>query len=187
MSSEQTATIEVVLEMDGTSQSITGSYQVYAAGVSVIPLVFILVMAMTTQMVEMALFLGILIASCIISGSLSDGFKNALSVFLIDALSDPSHVYVILFTVFLSGSVGMMQKSGGMLGFTRDISKIATSPRMGQYACMSVGVMIFFDDYSNVLLAGETMRPLTDLLSISREKLSFVVDATSAPIATISP
>jgi hypothetical protein len=74
-----------------------------------------------------------------------------------------------------------------MLGFTRDISKIATTPRTGMFACMSVGILIFFDDYSNILLAGETMRPLLDLLSVSREKLSFIVDATSAPIASISP
>ena len=142
---------------------------------------------MGTQLVELSLFLGILIASCIIYGNLADGFKNTLGVFLVDALADPDHVYVILFTDFLSGSVGMMQKSGGMLGFTRDISRIATTPKTGELACMSVGVLIFFDDYSNVLLAGQTMRPLLDLLSVSREKLSFVVDGTSAPIATISP
>lgn len=74
-----------------------------------------------------------------------------------------------------------------MLGFTRDIARIAKTPRSGQFACMTVGIIIFFDDYSNVLLAGQTMRPLMDLLSISREKLAFVVDATSAPIASISP
>jgi len=74
-----------------------------------------------------------------------------------------------------------------MLGFTRDISKIATTPRTGMFACMSVGILIFFDDYTNVLIAGETMRPLLDILSVSREKLSFIVDATSAPIAAISP
>ena len=74
-----------------------------------------------------------------------------------------------------------------MLGFTRDISKVATTPRLGQAACMMVGILIFFDDYANILLAGETMRPLLDVLSVSREKLSFIVDATSAPIASISP
>ena len=73
------------------------------------------------------------------------------------------------------------------MGFTRSISRVAKTPRTGQFACMSVGVIIFFDDYSNVLLAGETMRPLLDLLCVSREKLAFVVDATSAPVASISP
>ena len=83
--------------------------------------------------------------------------------------------------------VGMMEKSGGMFGFTRDISVIATAARSGQACCFAVGVFVFFDDYANVLLAGETMRPLLDSLFVSREKLAFIVDATAAPIASISP
>ena len=164
-----------------------GTYQAYAAGVSIIPLLFILVMALTTKMVELSLFSGIWLGLCIVTGSLADGFRRTIDTAILEALNDWGHVAVILFTVFLSGTVGMMQKSGGMLGFTRDIAKVAKTPRSGMFACMFVGIIIFFDDYSNVLLAGETMRPLLDLLHISREKLSFVVDATSAPIASISP
>ena len=52
---------------------------------------------------------------------------------------------------------------------------------------MCVGILIFFDDYANLLLTGETMKPLLDVLFVSREKLSFIVDATAAPIASISP
>lgn len=74
-----------------------------------------------------------------------------------------------------------------MIGFTKDIAKLAKTPRLGQTACFLVGLFIFFDDYANVLLAGETMRPLLDILFVSREKLAFIVDATSAPIASISP
>lgn len=182
-----TATIEVILSIDGNTVSTDGKYQVYAAGVSIIPLIWILFLAMLTQMVELTLFTGIWLGSCIVYGSLAEGFRQVIVNYLVGALADGDRVSVILFTVFLSGAVGMMQKSGGMLGFTRDIARIARTPRSGQFACFTVGVIIFFDDYSNVLLAGQTMRPLTDLLSVSREKLSFVVDATSAPIASIAP
>lgn len=54
-------------------------------------------------------------------------------------------------------------------------------------ACYCVGVLIFFDDYANTLLAGKSLRPLLDSLFVSREKLAFIVDATAAPIASISP
>lgn len=74
-----------------------------------------------------------------------------------------------------------------MIGFTISCGKIATKTRLGQLACYMVGLLIFFDDYANTLLAGQTMRPLLDTLFISREKLAFIVDATSAPIASISP
>jgi Na+/H+ antiporter NhaC len=138
-------------------------------------------------MVELSLFSAILVGACMVAGNIKDGFKSTLDTYLLNAISDVGHVYVVLFTLFLSGMVGMMQRSGGMSGFTKDVATIATSPRLGQFACFAVGCFIFFDDYANVLLAGETMRPLLDMLFISREKLAFIVDATAAPIASISP
>ena len=121
------------------------------------------------------------------AGNLRDGFKDSLAVYLVGALFDEDHVFVVLFTLFLSGMVGMMEKSGGMIGFTRFVSKFAKTQRSGQFAVYITGCMIFFDDYANCLLAGETMKPLTDLLMVSREKLAFIVDATAAPVASISP
>lgn len=74
-----------------------------------------------------------------------------------------------------------------MLGFTNAVSKIAKTPRTAQFACMLLGIIIFFDDYANVLLTGQTLKPLMDVLFVSREKLAFIVDATAAPIASVSP
>lgn len=187
---KQTSTVSVTVMMEGAeemSSTNEASYQTFRAGVTLVPLILILILALTTRAVEISLFSGVFVGACIIAGSINGGFKETCSKYIVGALADEGHVYIILFTVFLSGAVGMMQKSGGMLGFTRDISRVATTPRTGQYACMCVGLIIFFDDYSNVLLAGETMRPLLDILSVSREKLSFIVDATSAPVASISP
>lgn len=86
-----------------------------------------------------------------------------------------------------SGLVAMLEKSGGMFGFTKDIAVYATTARTGQFACFCVGILVFFDDYANTLLAGKSLRPLLDTLFVSREKLAFIVDATAAPIASISP
>lgn len=83
--------------------------------------------------------------------------------------------------------VGMLERSGGMMGFTKSIAKYAKSSRTGQFATFAIGCLIFFDDYGNTLLAGQTMRPLADVLNISREKLAFIVDSTAAPIASLTP
>jgi Na+/H+ antiporter NhaC len=155
--------------------------------VALIPLVIVLLLAVITNMVEISLCSAIFVGACMVTGNINDGFKAAIDNYILNAVADADHVYVVLFTLFLSGLVGMMQKSGGMTGFTKDVASIATTPRLGQFACFAVGLFIFFDDYANVLLAGETMRPLLDVLFISREKLSFIVDATAAPIASISP
>jgi Na+/H+ antiporter NhaC len=154
---------------------------------ALIPLLIVLILAVTTNMVELSLFSAIFVGACMVNGNVNDGFKATLDTYLLESVASVDHAYVVLFTLFLSGMVGMMQKSGGMNGFTKDVASIATTPRSGQLACFAVGCFIFFDDYANVLLAGETMRPLLDTLFISREKLAFIVDATAAPIASISP
>ncbi|GAX24958.1 hypothetical protein FisN_2Lh234 [Fistulifera solaris] len=181
------STVEVRLQVDNSSASTTAEFQVFGAGAAIAPLLIILFLAMTTKMVEFSLFTGVFVGACMIAGNINDGFKSTLDTYILGAINDEGHVFVVLFTLFLSGMVGMMQRSGGMLGFTRDVSRFATTPRLGQAACFAVGCFIFFDDYANCLLAGETMRPLLDLLSVSREKLAFLVDATAAPVASISP
>jgi len=179
--------IVVKLSLGDTSLEASGEFESYAAGVSIIPLIFVLVMAASTRMVELSLFCTIFVGSCIVNGSIIDGFKELLNNYILQALADEDHGYVYLFTLFLSGLVGMLEKSGGMSGFTRDVQRFAKAPRSGQFACFGIGIFVFFDDYANVLLAGETMRPLLDMLCVSREKLAFIVDATAAPIASISP
>lgn len=73
------------------------------------------------------------------------------------------------------------------MGFAKEIAVYAKNARSGQFATFFIGLLVFFDDYGNTLLAGLTMRPLADILNISREKLAFVVDATAAPIASLTP
>jgi hypothetical protein len=101
--------VTIFLE-DDPEASTTGSgdYQTYARGASLVPLIMVLVLAMTTNMVELSLFLGIWLGACILTGGLSSGFKTTLDEFLVGALANEGHVFVILFTVFLSGAVGMM-------------------------------------------------------------------------------
>lgn len=183
-------TVTVSIYPDGDEEATTtgeATLQAYRPGVSLLPLILILVMAFTTQMVELSLFCGIWLGACLLEGSLKTGFTTTLDTFIVGALADEGHVFVILFSLFLSGAVGMMQKSGGLIGFTNTVKTYAKTPRAGQFACMAIGIVIFFDDYANLLLTGETMKPLLDVLFVSREKLSFIVDATAAPIASISP
>jgi len=80
-----------------------------------------------------------------VHGNIIDGFKQLLDDYILQALADKDHGYVYLFTLFLSGLVGMLEKSGGMSGFTRDVQKFAKTPRSGQFACFGIGIFVFFD------------------------------------------
>jgi len=88
--------------------------------------------------------------------------------------------------MLLGGMVGVFSRIGGTRGVVDEISRLATSPRRGQLATWLMGLAVFFDDYTNTLIVGNTMRPITDRLRISREKLSYIVDSTAAPVACIA-
>jgi hypothetical protein len=103
-----TTSITVVLTLDGAESDTGGEYNTYAKGVAIVPLIIVLLLAMTTRMVEFSLFTGVFVGACIINGNLNEGFKRTLDKYILEALADVDHVYVILFTLFLSGLVGMM-------------------------------------------------------------------------------
>lgn len=99
---------------------------------------------------------------------------------------DRGHMSVVLFSVLIGGMVGLISKNGGMSALVKRVSSAARSARSAQLATYFMGVLIFFDDYANTLIVGHTMRPLTDRMKISREKLAYIVDSTAAPVASLA-
>ncbi|KAL3797966.1 hypothetical protein HJC23_013204 [Cyclotella cryptica] len=187
VTSSGTHTIGVTVKVDESESSSDRDYQSFKAGTSFIPLIVVLVLAATTQMVELSLGSGIFLGCCMITGSITAGFRTMLDTYLLEALASEDHAFVMLFILFMSGLVGIIEKSGGLLGITEALRGFVKTPRSAQLAAFAAGCLIFFDDYSNCLIAGNSMRPLSDLAGVSREKLAFIVDATAAPIASISP
>jgi Na+/H+ antiporter NhaC len=95
-------------------------------------------------------------------------------------------VAIVVFSLMLGGMVGLVSRSGGTLGLVESMRPFATSSRRGQLVTWLLGLVVFFDDYANTLLVGNTMRPVSDRLRISREKLAYIVDSTAAPVASIA-
>jgi Na+/H+ antiporter NhaC len=111
---------------------------------------------------------------------------RAIDHYVIQALADPDHVSIVVFSLLLGGMVGIVSRSGGMVGLVEALTPYATNSRRGQLVTWILGILVFFDDYANTLLVGNTMRPVTDRLKISREKLAYIVDSTAAPISSIA-
>ena len=88
--------------------------------------------------------------------------------------------------MMIGGMVGIITRNGGMASIVLAIVSKAKTAIGGQVAVWLMGLMIFFDDYSNTLVVGNTARSLTDHLKISREKLAYIVDSTAAPVACIA-
>lgn len=102
------------------------------------------------------------------------------------SLANEDHLRVFLFTSLLGMQIALIHRCGGMLGVVRWAAPLARSRRGGQILTWLLGLIVFIDDYANTLLLGSTMRPITDRLKISREKLAFLVDSTAAPVSGLA-
>lgn len=153
---------------------------------SILPPIFAILLALTTRQVILSLFAGVWLGSFFVYHyNPLVSFLMTLDHYVKPALADPDHAAILIFTMMLGGLAGLITKNGGTAGLVQIVTRFATNPRRGQFVTYLLGILIFFDDYANTLIVGNTMRPITDRLKISREKLSFLVDATAAPVACL--
>ncbi len=153
---------------------------------SIIPPILAIGLALLTRQVIVALLLGVLVGATLIEGNLFFAFLRVGDQYLLNALAHKDHASIILFTTILGGMVGVLSRSGATEGIVHWLSGHVRSRRGGMISTAAMGTVIFFDDYANTLLVGSTMRPLTDRLKISREKLAWLVDSTAAPVTTVA-
>ena len=154
---------------------------------SLLPPLLAIGLALLFRDVILSLFLGVWLGAAMLSGgNVAAGFLRTVDTHMRGALVDSDHVSIILFSLLLGGMVAVMSRSGGTHGIVRLLEPLATTPRRAQLVTWAMGVLIFFDDYSNTLIVGNSMRPVTDRHRVSREKLSFLVDSTAAPVACIA-
>lgn len=161
---------------------------VIPAWLAILPPIIAILLALVTRQMIISLFAGIWFGVGIINGyNFFAGFFITFNDYLVKSLAKTDHASIIIFSLLFGGMVGIISKNGGMRGIVQMFSKYANSRRKGLLATSLLGTVIFFDDYANTLLVGNTMRPFTDKLKISREKLSYIVDSTAAPIANLAP
>jgi len=154
---------------------------------SLLPPLVAIVLALAFHDVLIALVAGIWIGTTMVAGgNPAAGFLRLIDTNVREALVNSDHMSIIVFSMLLGGMVAVIGKSGGTLGVVRALEPFATTPRRAQVVTWFMGVLIFFDDYSNTLIVGNTMRPVTDRHMVSREKLAFLVDATAAPVACVA-
>ncbi|MGM0613381.1 MAG: Na+/H+ antiporter NhaC family protein [Bacteroidota bacterium] len=161
---------------------------------SILPPLLAILMALLFKEVFTALFTGLLLGTSIIHFyqggnillSIGRGILSIVDTYIINALSDKGHLSIIVFSLLIGGMVNIITRNGGMRGVVNRLSVYASNARNGQLVTWFLGLLIFFDDYANTLVVGNTMRPVTDKLKISRQKLAYIVDSTAAPIASIA-
>jgi Na+/H+ antiporter NhaC len=157
------------------------------AWVSILPPLLAIALALLFRHVLVALVLGVWLGAWLLAGLSPVGsFTRLLDTHLVGAIADRGHASILLFSLLLGGMLGLMTQSGGAKGLARWAGSDMRTRRGGQLTTWFLGLLVFFDDYANSLLVGASMRPVTDRLRISREKLAFLVDATAAPVASLA-
>ena len=164
--------------------------QVIPAWFSILPPLTAILVALLIRSVLPALVLGLWLGAWALNGltvsGFFAGFLDGFDIYLTNAVADRDHVSIMLFTFMIAGMVGIISRNGGMRGIVELIIRGANTPKRGQVSVWTLGLLIFFDDYSNTLVVGNTSRSVTDRLKISREKLAYIVDSTAAPVATVA-
>ena len=161
---------------------------------SILPPLVAIVMALLIKEVISSLFVGILTGTLLMAlyggaspaSALGGGLLRVVDTYVVGSLFDADHVMIIVFTLIIGGMVRIITANGGMQGVVNWLSRRARGPRSGQLMTFFMDLCIFFDDYSNTLVVGNTMRPIADKLKVSREKLAYIVDSTSAPVVAVA-
>jgi Na+/H+ antiporter NhaC len=183
--------VSVLFSLSTQGAEASGAARTDYGILSILPPVIAILFALIFRQVILALLAGVWLGSFILSGYQPiPSILRIVDHYVLETLTGPGegkdHISIILFTLLLGGMVGITSRMGGMQGIVDKLSKLATTPKRGQFSVWLMGIVIFFDDYTNTLIVGNSTRPLTDKLRISREKLSYIVDSTAAPITALA-
>lgn len=164
---------------------------VYATVFALLPPVIAIDLALITKEVYTSLLAGIITGGLLYSNFNLELMINTIFFQedggMVYKLADAWNVGILVFLVMLGILVSMLNKAGGSAAFGKWASKHIKTRIGAQISVMILGVLIFVDDYFNCLTVGSVMRPVTDRHKVSRAKLSYIIDATAAPVCIIAP
>lgn len=179
---------DFAVELEGSSDS--GSSVIAAGFWSLLPPVVAIVLAIVLKEVYVALLAAVYSGALVLAGwNPWRAFTNILDpgqTGILAQASDSWNMQLIMFTLFLGAMIQVMSRSGGTRAVVNRLSRFTSTRERGQLLTWFMGLLVFFDDYANTMLVGGAMRPVTDRLRVSREKLAFLIDSTAAPIAGLA-
>ncbi|WP_101772841.1 Na+/H+ antiporter NhaC family protein [Peptostreptococcus faecalis] len=161
--------------------------------ITIIPPLLAILLAFITKNVVISLFFGVMSGCFILQVGNGENILSGIVLSFLDfisralhSLADPWNAGIILQVLCIGGVINLVGKMGGAKAIAEALAKRARSSKGAQIISWLLGLIVFFDDYANSLIVGPIMRPVFDKMNISRERLSFVIDATAAPIAGLA-
>lgn len=154
---------------------------------SILPPLVAIGLCIATRQLILSLFVGIFSGALVLSNfNPIMGFVKTVKL-SISTLASEWNAGIVIFTLLLGGLIGVLSKSGGAQGLVNLVIKKVNNGKRGQLSTALLSILLFFDDYTSIVLSGSVMRPLTDKLRISREKLSYIIDSAGAGVSATAP
>jgi Na+/H+ antiporter NhaC len=156
---------------------------------SILPPVLAIVLAIWTRQVLLSLFAGVWIGYTLLNGynplaGVAEGLEGMVNVF-----GDAGDARVLLFTLIIGSLIATIEHSGGVSGFVHFLEsrRWVHNGRRAQILAWVIGLVVFIESNITLLVAGTVSRPLFDRYKVSREKLAYLIDSTSAPVCIMIP
>jgi Na+/H+ antiporter NhaC len=157
---------------------------------SILPPVVAIILALVFRQVLVALFVSIWLGAFLVGGggvtSIFSSFFYTMNMYIVPAAADEDHMSIMMFSLLIGGMIGIISANGGTRGIIDLMLRFVKNRIQGQVMTVLLGFVVFFDDYANTMIVGNTMRPIADKLRITRAKLAYLVDSTAAPVATVA-
>lgn len=177
--------------------SFAQAQQQLPAWVSITPPLVAIGLALAVRRVLLSLFLGIVAGSILVQFTPAADTTGAISQALLQSgpyvgslfsgiVTDSWNLQIIIFLFAILTAIAVLILAGGIKAMLRVLEPFAKGRRSAQLVTYIMGILVFIDDYANTVLVGSAMRPVADAYKISREKLAFIIDSTSAPVAGIA-
>jgi Na+/H+ antiporter NhaC len=155
---------------------------------SLLPPVLAIILAIVTRQVIVSLFVGVWIGATMLHGfNPMAGLSSLFSDYLFKQLGDSWNASVIIMVTLCGMFSALIERGGGAFAFAQALENKVSTKKQGQLVTWLGGLFIFFSDSTNPVLVGPIFRPITDRLKISREKLAYIVDTTTAAVPALLP
>lgn len=160
---------------------------------SIVPPLIAITLALITHEIISSLLIAVVVGGLLVTvpesplsvmswaGGIGIGAK-----YIYGATFNEINFLILLFVTIVMAMISVLLVCGGLQGMVKWLAKFVKGKRSAQLMTSLAGIAMFIDDYANTMLIGASMKPVTDAHNVSREKLSFLVDATSAPVAGLA-
>ena len=160
--------------------------------ITLLPTIIVVVLAFVSNNVLFSLLIGFLSGVAIYTISITGNainpvvFVNNVWQSVSNVLFDIDNIEIVILCLVIGGMIEIIKSSGGFEALAQKLTVRINTPRETGVTAGLLGILIFFDDYANALITGPIMKPIVDRVKVSREKLAFYVDSTSAQVAGIA-